>query len=179
MELKGSRTEANLFSAFAGESQARNKYAFYANKARKEGYEQIASLFEETAENEKAHAKLWFRLLRGGEEPDTLGGLEDAAGGEHYEWAEMYAGFAETAKEEGFDHIAFLFEKVAEIEKMHEERFRKLIENLEEGLVFTSEGDAVWQCRVCGHIVVGRQAPQICPVCTHSQAFFQRKAENY
>ena len=179
MELKGSRTEANLFSAFAGESQARNKYTFYANKARKEGYEQIASLFEETAENEKAHAKLWFRLLRGGEEPDTIGSLEDAAGGEHYEWAEMYAGFAETAKEEGFDHIAFLFEKVAEIEKMHEERFRRLIENLEDGLVFSSEGDTVWQCRVCGHIVVGRQTPQICPVCTHSQAFFQRKAENY
>ncbi|MDO5549265.1 MAG: rubrerythrin family protein [Eubacteriales bacterium] len=179
MELKGSRTEANLFAAFAGESQARNKYTFYANKARKEGYEQIAALFEETAHNEMAHARLWFQLLREGKEPDTVGSLEDAAGGEHFEWAEMYADFAKTAKEEGFDHIAFLFEKVADIEKTHEDRFRKLIGNLEEGLVFSRDGEAIWQCRECGHIVVGKQAPQICPVCARPQAYFQLKPENY
>lgn len=179
MEFKGSRTEANLFAAFAGESQARNKYTFYAKKARKEGYEQIAALFEETADNEMAHARLWFKLLHDGKEPDTVGSLEDAAGGEHFEWAEMYAEFAKTAKEEGFDHIAFLFEKVADIEKTHEDRFRKLIGNIQDGLVFSRDGDAIWQCRVCGHIVVGKEAPQICPVCAHTQAYFQLRAENY
>jgi rubrerythrin len=179
MERKGSRTEANLFAAFAGESQAHSKYTFYAEKARKDGYEQIASLFEETAANEMAHAGIWLNQLRGGKEPDTLGSLEDAAGGEHYEWAEMYPAFAKTAKEEGFDHIAFLFEQVAEIERMHEERFRRLIGNVEDGMVFSRDGDAVWQCRICGHIVVGKQVPQVCPVCANPQAFFQIKAENY
>ena len=179
MELKGSRTEANLAAAFAGESQARNKYTFFAKKAREDGYEQIADLFEETAANEKAHAELWFRLLRGGELPDTKGCLEDAAGGEHFEWEEMYRDFAEKAREEGFAQIAFLFEAVAQVEKTHEQRFRTLIDNLDKGVVFSRDGDTVWQCRVCGHIYVGKQAPEVCPICTHPQAFFQIQAQNY
>lgn len=179
MELKGSKTEQNLMTAFAGESQARNKYTYYASKARKEGYEQIAALFEETAENEKEHAKLWFKELHDGEVPDTLTNLADAAAGENYEWTDMYDGFAKTAEEEGFKRIAGLFKMVAAIEKHHEERYRKLIANIEGGLVFSREGDCIWQCRNCGHIVVGKKAPQVCPVCQHSQAFFQIEAVNY
>lgn len=178
-ELKGSKTEANLLAAFAGESQARNKYTYYASKAKKEGYVQIAALFEETANNEKEHAKIWFKLLHDGEIPSTLENLEDAAAGENYEWTDMYAGFAKTAKEEGFDHIAFLFESVGKIEKEHEERYRKLIANIEGGLVFSRDGDMVWQCSNCGHIVVGKKAPEVCPVCAHPKAYFQIKAENY
>ncbi len=179
MKFEGSRTEANLAAAFAGESQARNKYTFYAKRARKDGYEQIAALFEETAANEMAHARIWLQLLRGNQMPDTKGSLEDAAGGEHFEQAEMYPEFASVAREEGFEHIAFLFEEVAKIEQEHEKRFRALIENLEDGLVFSREGDAIWQCRVCGHIHMGKEAPKICPVCAHSQAFFQLQAKNY
>ena len=179
MELKGSRTEANLMAAFAGESQARNKYTYYASKARKEGYEQIAALFEETAQNEKEHAKIWFKLLHDGEIPSTAENLRDAAAGENYEWTDMYAEFARVAKEEGFDHIAFLFEGVAAIEKEHEERYLKLLENVENGLVFSKDGDAIWKCRNCGHIVVGKAAPELCPVCAHSKSYFEVKAENY
>jgi rubrerythrin len=177
-ELKGSKTEANLLAAFAGESQARNKYTYYASKAKKEGYVQIAALFEETANNEKEHAKIWFKLLHDGM-PDTIANLKDAADGENYEWTDMYATFAKEAKEEGFDKIAYLFEAVGQIEKEHEERYRKLLANIEGGLVFSKDGDAVWQCSNCGHIVVGKQAPEICPVCDHPQAYFQVKAENY
>ena len=177
-ELKGSKTEANLLAAFAGESQARNKYTYYASKAKKEGYVQIAALFEETANNEKEHAKIWFKLLHDGM-PDTIANLKDAADGENYEWTDMYATFAKEAKEEGFDKIAYLFEAVGQIEKEHEERYRKLLANIEGGLVFSKDGDAVWQCSNCGHIVVGKQAPDICPVCDHPQAYFQVKAENY
>ena len=177
-ELKGSKTEANLLAAFAGESQARNKYTYYASKAKKEGYVQIAALFEETANNEKEHAKIWFKLLHDGM-PDTIANLKDAADGENYEWTDMYATFAKEAKEEGFDKIAFLFEAVGQIEKEHEERYRKLLANIEGGLVFSKDGDAVWQCSNCGHIVVGKQAPEICSVCDHPQAYFQVKAENY
>ena len=179
MELKGSKTEANLLAAFAGESQARNKYDYYASQAKKDGYVQIAALFEETAKNEKEHAKIWFKLLKGGKVPDTVANLNDAADGENYEWRDMYAGFARTAREEGFDEIAALFEGVAQIEKEHEERYRKLLANIEGGLVFSREGDRIWQCSNCGHIVVGRQAPEVCPVCNHPQAYFQLKAENY
>ena len=179
MDLKGSKTEANLLTAFAGESQARNKYTYYASKAKKEGYVQIGNLFQETADNEKEHAKIWFKLLHDGGIPDTLTNLADAAAGENYEWTDMYAGFAVTAREEGFDHIAYLFEQVAKIEKEHEERYRKLIANIEGGLVFSKEGDAVWQCNNCGHIVVGKKAPEVCPVCAHPQAYFQVRAENY
>ena len=179
MELKGSRTEANLMAAFAGESQARNKYSYYASKARKDGYVQIAQIFEETANNEKEHAKIWFKLLHGGEMPDTMTNLADAAAGENYEWTDMYAGFAVTAREEGFTHIAALFEMVAAIEREHEERYRKLLANIEGGLVFSRDGDCVWQCSNCGHVVVGKKAPQVCPVCTHPQSYFQIKAENY
>ena len=179
MELKGSRTEANLMAAFAGESQARNKYTFYASKAKKDGYEQIAAIFEETANNEKEHAKMWFKELHGGSVPATLENLVDAANGENYEWTDMYAEFAETAREEGFDRIAFLFESVAAIEKEHEERYRKLIENIEGGLVFSRDGDKIWQCRNCGHIVIGKEAPEICPVCSHPKAYFEIKKENY
>ncbi len=178
MELKGSRTEANLRTAFAGESEARNKYTYYASKARKDGYNQIAAIFEETAANEKEHAKLWFKLLHGGM-PDTLTNLADAAAGENYEWTEMYAAFAREAREEGFDMIADLFEGVAAIEREHEERYRKLIANIEGGLVFSRDGEMIWQCANCGHIVVGRQAPEVCPVCAHPRAYFQIKAENY
>lgn len=176
-ELKGSRTEANLFAAFAGESQARNKYTYFAEKARKDGYMQIAKLFEETADNEKAHAKIWFSILRGGEMPDTASGLADAAGGEHFEWTEMYRQFAEEAKEEGFDQIAYLFHAVGEIEKMHEQRFRNLLSDVEKQCVFSKDGETIWECGNCGHIHIGKQAPQICPVCSYPQAYFQVKAE--
>lgn len=179
MELKGSRTEQNLMQAFAGESQARNKYTYYASKAKKDGYEQIAALFEETALNEKEHAKIWFKLLHDGEVPSTTQNLKDAADGENYEWTDMYAEFAKTAKEEGFDHISFLFEEVGKIEKHHEERFRKLLKNIEDEVVFSSDGDSIWICRNCGHIVVGKKAPEVCPVCAHPKSFFELKAENY
>ncbi|MGM9630251.1 rubrerythrin [Butyricicoccus sp.] len=179
MELKGSRTEANLAAAFAGESQARNKYTYYASKAKKEGYEQIAALFLETAENEKEHAKIWFKLLHDGAIPDTIANLKDAAAGENYEWTDMYATFAKEAHEEGFEDIAFLFEQVGAIEKEHEERYLKLLANVENGVVFSREGDTIWKCRNCGHIVVGKQAPEVCPVCAHPQAYFEVKAENY
>ncbi len=179
MNLKGSKTEANLLAAFAGESQARNKYTYYASKAKKEGYEQIAAIFEETAANEKEHAKMWFKLLHDNDIPDTVSNLKDAAAGENYEWTDMYAQFAKEAKEEGFDRIAYLFEAVGAIEKTHEERYKKLLANVEGGLVFSSDGDAIWECRNCGHIYIGKEAPKICPVCAHPQSFFQRRAENY
>ena len=179
MELKGSRTEANLMAAFAGESQARNKYTYYASKAKKDGYVQISKIFEETANNEKEHAKIWFKILHGGEIPTTTVNLEDAAAGENYEWTDMYAGFAKEAREEGFDDIAFLFEKVALIEKEHEERYRKLLANINDEIVFSRDGDVIWQCSNCGHINVGKKAPQMCPVCAHPQSFFEIKAENY
>ena len=179
MELKGSKTEANLAAAFAGESQAHTKYLYYASKAKKDGYEQIADLFTETALNEKEHAKIWFKLLHGGAVPATTENLVDAAAGEHYEWTDMYADFAKQAREEGFSHIAALFEMVGKIEKEHEERYRKLLHNINEGLVFSKEGDTIWQCRNCGHIVIGKTAPEVCPVCEHPQSFFQVRAENY
>ena len=179
MELKGSRTEANLMAAFAGESQARNKYTYYASKARKEGYEQIAAIFEETANNEKEHAKMWFKELHGGDIPTTAENLLDAAEGENYEWTDMYAEFAKVAHEEGFERIAYLFEGVAAIEKEHEERYRKLLKNVEDKLVFSKEGEAIWICRNCGHVVVGKEAPAVCPVCAHPQSFFELKKENY
>ena len=178
-ELKGSKTEANLRTAFAGESEARNKYTYYASKAKKDGYEQIAALVLETAENEKEHAKIWFKLLHDGGIPDTITNLKDAAAGENYEWTDMYAGFAKEAKEEGFDEIAALFEGVAKIEKEHEERYLKLLSNIEGGLVFSRDGDTIWQCRNCGHIVIGKEAPEVCPVCAHPKAFFQIVAQNY
>ena len=179
MELKGSKTEQNLMTAFAGESQARNKYTYFASKAKKEGYEQIAALFQETADNEKEHAKMWFKLLNGGDIGTTEENLKAAAEGENYEWTDMYAGFAKTAKEEGFDHIAYLFEEVAKIEKEHEERYLKLLENVKEGKVFEAGEVKVWKCRNCGHIVVGTKAPEVCPVCAHPKAYFEIKAENY
>ena len=179
MELKGSKTEANLMAAFAGESQARNKYTYYASKAKKEGYEQIAAIFEETANNEKEHAKMWFKELHNGEVPTTAENLLDAAEGENYEWTDMYAEFAKVAREEGFDRIANLFEGVAAIEKEHEERYRKLLKNVEDKLVFSKEGEAIWICRNCGHIVVGKEAPKVCPVCAHPQAYFELRKENY
>lgn len=178
-ELKGTKTEANLVTAFSGESQARNKYTYYASKAKKDGYVQIASIFEETAANEKEHAKIWFKLLNGGQVPSTIENLVDAANGENYEWTDMYAGFAKEAKEEGFDEIAFLFEEVAKIEKEHEERYRKLLANIQGDLVFSRDGDVIWQCANCGHICVGKKAPEVCPVCAHPQSYFQIKAENY
>lgn len=178
-ELKGTKTEANLQAAFAGESQARNKYTYFASKAKKDGYVQIASIFEETANNEKEHAKMWYKLLNGGSVGSTLENLKEAAGGENYEWTEMYPAFAKEAREEGFEEIAALFEGVAAIEKEHEERYKKLLENIEGGLVFSREGDMVWQCANCGHICVGKQAPEVCPVCAHPQSYFQIKAENY
>ena len=168
-DLKGTKTEANLMAAFAGESQARNKYTYYASKAKKDGYEQIAELFTETANNEKEHAKIWFKLLHDGNVPDTVANLKDAAEGENYEWTDMYKSFAEDAKAEGFDHIAYLFEQVAAIEKEHEERYRKLLANIEEG----------WICRNCGHIHVGKTAPEVCPVCAHPKAYFELRAKNY
>lgn len=179
MELKGSKTEKNLMTAFAGESEARNKYTFYASRAKKDGYEQIAALFQETADNEKEHAKLWFKLLHDGAVPDTAANLIDAAAGEHYEWTDMYATFAKEAREEGFEKIAYLFEAVGEIEKEHEARYLKLLANVKDGLVFTRDGDKIWKCRNCGHIVIGKEAPQICPVCAHPKAYFEIKAENY
>ena len=177
MELKGSKTEQNLRDAFAGESQARNKYTYFASKAKKEGYVQIASIFEETANNEKEHAKIWFKLLGG--IGDTPQNLLHAAEGENYEWTDMYATFAKEAREEGFDHIAYLFEEVGKIEKEHEERYRKLLSNVEGGLVFSRDGDMIWQCANCGHIHIGKAAPELCPVCAHPKAYFQLKAENY
>ena len=176
--LKGIKTETNLKTAFAGESQARNKYTYYASKAKKEGFEQIANLFLETANNEKEHAKIWFKLLHDGM-PDTVENLKDAADGENYEWTDMYAKFAKEAKEEGFDHIAYLFEEVGKIEKEHEERYRKLLANIEGGLVFSKDGDTIWQCSNCGHIHVGQKAPEVSPVCNHPQAYFQVLAQNY
>lgn len=177
-ELKGTRTEANLQTAFAGESMARNKYTFFASKAKKDDYVQIAKIFEETAANEKEHAKIWFKLLNGGID-DTAANLKAAAEGENYEWTNMYATFAKEAREEGFDHIADLFEMVGAIEKEHEERYRRLLRNVEDKLVFSRDGDCVWQCSNCGHIVVGRQAPEVCPVCAHPKAYFELKADNY
>ena len=179
MELKGTKTEKNLQAAFAGESQAHTKYLYYASQAKKDGYVQMANLFEETALNEKEHAKIWFKLLHGGEVPETMTNLKDAAAGENYEWTDMYATFAKEAQEEGFTRIAKLFEMVAKIEKEHEERYRKLLKNIEDGVVFSKENDAVWQCANCGHIVIGKKAPQICPVCEHPQSYFQVRAENY
>ena len=176
--LKGTKTEANLMAAFAGESQARNKYTYYASKAKKDGYVQIAALFEETANNEKEHAKIWFKLLHDGM-PDTEANLLDAAAGENYEWTEMYAQMATDAREEGFDHIAYLCEEVAKIEKEHEERYRKLLANIEGGIVFSRDEDMIWQCANCGHIVIGKKAPEECPVCNHPKSYFQIKAENY
>ena len=173
-DLKGTRTEANLMAAFAGESQARNKYTYYASKAKKDGFEQIAALFTETANNEKEHAKIWFKLLHGGSVADTMTNLKDAAEGENYEWTDMYKTFAEEAKAEGF-----LFEEVAKIEKEHEERYRKLLANIEEGVVFSKDGDMAWICRNCGHIHVGQKAPEVCPVCAHPKAYFEVRAENY
>lgn len=178
MDLKGTKTEANLQAAFAGESQARNKYSYYASKAKKDGYVQISRLFEETANNEKEHAKIWFKLLNGGIK-DTVENLEDAANGENYEWTDMYPTFAKEAREEGFTEIAALFDAVGKIEKEHEERFKKLLNNIKEGVVFSKDGDTIWQCINCGHIVVGKKAPQVCPVCAHPQAYFEVKATNY
>jgi len=178
-DLKTSRTWANLMSAFAGECQARVKYEYYESKARKDGYEQIADLFKLTSHNEKEHAKMWFKILHDGDVPATLPNLADAASGENYEWTDMYKGFAETAKEEGFTDIAAKFEAVARIEREHEERYRKLITNIENGLVFSREGDTVWICQNCGNIVFGKKAPEICPVCDHPKAYFEIRAENY
>ena len=179
MELKGSKTEQNLMTAFAGESQARNKYTYWASKAKKDGYEQIAAIFEETANNEKEHAKMWFKLLEGGEIKSTPENLKAAADGENYEWTDMYDGFAKVAEEEGFKQIAFLFKEVAKIEKEHEERYRKLLKNIEDELVFSNDGDTIWICRNCGHVVIGKNAPKVCPVCSHPQSYFERKANNY
>ncbi|MBQ8014453.1 MAG: rubrerythrin family protein [Treponema sp.] len=177
--IKGTQTEKNLQTAFAGESQARNKYTYYASKARKDGFEQIADIFEETARNEKEHAKIWFKLLHDGEVPSTIDNLKDAADGENYEWTDMYEGFAKTAKEEGFPRIAKLFEMVGAIEKEHEERYRKLLDNVTGEKVFSKDGDVIWQCANCGHIVVGKKAPAACPVCAHPQSFFEVKKNNY
>ncbi len=178
-ELNGSKTEQNLMTAFAGESQARNKYTYFASKAKSDGYEQIAAIFEETANNEKEHAKMWFKLLEGGEIKDTASNLKAAAAGENYEWTDMYATFAKEAHEEGFTDIAILFEGVASVEKEHEARYLKLLDNLEEGLVFSRDEDTIWQCRNCGHIIIGKKAPDECPVCSHPQAYFQLAERNY
>ena len=178
-ELKGTKTERNLQEAFAGESQARNKYTYYASKARKEGYEQIAALFEETAQNEKEHAKMWFKYLQGGAIKDTVENLKDAAAGENYEWTDMYDGFAKTAEEEGFTALANKFRAVAAIEKAHEERYRALLKNVETAQVFEKSEVKVWECRNCGHIVIGTKAPAACPVCAHPQSFFELREENY
>ena len=179
MKLKGSKTEENLMTAFAGESQARNKYTYYASKARKDGYEQIAAIFEETANNEKEHAKLWFKELHEGNIPSTEENLEDAANGENYEWTEMYKEFAKEAKEEGFDRIAYLFEEVAKIEKEHEDRYLTLLNNVKEDKVFHKNGDKMWICRNCGHVYIGENALDICPVCKHPQSYMEVKADNY
>ena len=177
--LKGTKTEKNLQEAFAGESQARNKYTYFASKAKKDGFVQISKIFEETAANEKEHAELWYKYLNGGKISDTVTNLEDAANGENFEWTDMYARMAKEAREEGFDEIAEKFEQVAAIEKEHEERYRKLLKNIEDGIVFSREGDVIWQCANCGHIVIGKKAPEVCPVCDHPQSYFQIKAENY
>lgn len=177
-QLQGTKTAENLATAFAGESQAHAKYLYYASKAKKDGYVQIANLFEETARNEKEHAKIWFKLLHGGM-PGTTENLRDAAAGEHYEWTDMYKAFAEDARAEGFEEIAALFEGVGAIEKEHEERYRKLLSNMEEGVVFSRDGEQVWQCSNCGHIAVGKKAPERCPVCDHAQAYFMIQAKNY
>ena len=179
MELKGSKTEQNLMAAFAGDSQARNKYTYFASKAKKDGYEQIAAIFEETARNEKEHAKLWFKELHGGTVPSTEENLLDAANGENYEWTSMYKEFAETAREEGFDQIAKLFEGVAAIEKEHEERYLTLLGKVKNNLVFTSDEETIWVCRNCGHVYRGKQALEVCPVCKHPKSFMERKALNY
>ena len=178
-ELKGTKTEKNLMEAFAGESQARNKYTYYASKAKKDGYVQIAAIFEETANQEKEHAKLWFKHLQGGAVKGTIENLEDAAAGENFEWTDMYKRMAEEARAEGFDEIAEKMEGVAAIEKLHEERYLKLLNNIKEDIVFSRDGDTIWQCTNCGHVVIGKKAPEMCPVCNHPQAYFQIKAENY
>lgn len=179
MNLNGTKTEQNLMAAFAGESQARNKYTYYASKAKKEGYEQIAAIFEETAGNEKEHAKMWFKLLHEDNIPSTIENLEDAANGENYEWTEMYAEFAKVAREEGFDRIAFLFEGVGKIEKEHEERYKALLANVKEGKVFKKEEKMMWVCRNCGHVHFGESAPEVCPICSHPKAYFELRATNY
>ena len=179
MELKGSKTEQNLMAAFAGESQGRNKYSYFASKAKKDGYEQIAAIFEETANNEKEHAKMWFKLLEGGKVKSTEENLKAAAEGENYEWTDMYAGFAETAKEEGFNDIAALFKMVGDIEKHHEERYMTLVANVENELVFQKGEEKIWVCRNCGHIYKGKKALELCPVCKHPKAYMEVKAENY
>ena len=178
-ELKGTKTEKNLLEAFAGESMARNKYTYYASKAKKDGFEQIAAIFEETAQNEKEHAKLWFKYLEGGAIKETLKNLEDAANGENYEWTDMYDRMAREAEEEGFTEIAAKFRGVLAIEKHHEERYRKLLKNIEDGIVFSRDGDCIWKCRNCGHRVIGKKAPEVCPVCNHPKSFFEINAENY
>ena len=178
-ELKGTKTEKNLMEAFAGESQARNKYTYFASKAKKDGYVQIAAIFEETANQEKEHAKLWFKHLQGGAVKGTIENLEAAAAGENFEWTDMYKRMAQEAREEGFDEIAAQMEGVAAIEKLHEERYLKLLNNIKEGIVFSRDGDTIWQCSNCGHVVIGKKAPEMCPVCNHPQAYFQIKAENY
>jgi len=179
MELKGSKTEQNLMKAFAGESQARNKYTYFASKAKKDGYEQIAAIFEETANNEKEHAKMWYKELHGGSIPSTIDNLKEAADGENYEWTDMYEEFAKTAEEEGFKALAIKFRQVAEIEKHHEERYRKLLNNINDEVVFSRDDEKIWICRNCGHIVIGKKAPGVCPVCAHPQSFFEIKSENY
>ena len=178
-ELMGTKTEQNLREAFAGESQAHTKYLYYASKAKKDGYVQIGNLFEETARNEKEHAKIWFKILHGGSVPATEENLKDAATGENYEWTEMYARMAEEAKDEGFDEIARLFSAVAKIEKEHETRYRKLLSNIEEGVVFSRDNEQIWQCSNCGHLIIGKKAPDLCPVCAHPTAYFEIKANNY
>ena len=179
MELKGTKTEKNLMTAFAGESQARNKYDYYASQARKDGYEQIAAIFEETARNEKEHAKLWFKYLHEGKVPDTTTNLKDAANGENYEWTTMYDEFAKTAKEEGFNELAYLFEAVGKIEKEHEERYLRLLKNIEDDRIFKKDGEKMWICRNCGHVYFGKEAVDICPVCKHPQSYMEVKADNY
>ena len=179
MNLKGTKTEKNLQEAFAGESMARNKYTYYASKAKKDGYVQISKIFEETAANEKEHAEIWFKYLHDGKVPGTEANLKDAAEGENFEWTDMYARMAEEAREEGFNEIADKFEMVGAIEREHEERYRKLVSNIQEGIVFSRDEDMIWQCSNCGHIVIGPKAPEVCPVCDHPQSYFQLKAENY
>lgn len=178
-ELKGTKTEKNLMEAFAGESQARNKYSYFASRAKKDGYEQIAALFEETAQNEKEHAKMWFKYLEGGAVKDTMSNLKAAAEGENYEWTDMYERMAREAEEEGFTEIAEKMRGVAAIEKHHEERYLKLLQNIEKGIVFSREGDTIWKCRNCGHIVIGKEAPELCPVCSHAKSYFEINAANY
>jgi rubrerythrin len=178
-DLKGTKTEQNLMAAFAGESQARNKYTYFASKAKKDGYEQIAAIFEETANNEKEHAKMWFKELNGGEVPSTVENLKAAADGENYEWTDMYESFAKTAEEEGFKDLAVKFRMVGAIEKHHEERYRKLLKNIDDEVVFSRDEEKIWICRNCGHVVIGKKAPGVCPVCAHPQSYFELKAENY